>query len=94
VQLFHAGAYSYSKLTNDVQPIAPSSVYSKYSKQVPREMTLEDIEMVQTAFVKAALRAKEAGFDGIEIIASAGYLITQFLSPITNKRTDHYGGFF
>lgn len=94
VQLFHAGAYSYSKLTNDVQPIAPSSVYSKYSKQVPREMTLEDIEMVQTAFVKAALRAKEAGFDGIEIIASAGYLITQFLSPITNKRTDHYGGSF
>jgi len=94
VQLFHAGAYSYSMLTDGVQPIAPSAVYSKYSKQMPREMTLEDIEIVQKAYVDAALRAKEAGFDGVEIIASAGYLITQFLSPITNKRTDKYGGSF
>ena len=94
VQLFHAGAYSYSMLTDGVQPIAPSAVYSKYSKQTPREMTLEDIEIVQKAYVDAALRAKEAGFDGVEIIASAGYLITQFLSPITNKRTDKYGGSF
>ncbi|MCX8122541.1 MAG: FAD-dependent oxidoreductase [Spirochaetes bacterium] len=94
VQLFHAGAYSYSMLTDGVQPIAPSAVYSKYSKQTPREMTLEDIEIVQKAYVDAALRAKEAGFDGVEIIASAGYLITQFLSPITNKRTDQYGGSF
>ena len=94
VQLFHAGAYSYSMLTDGVQPIAPSAVYSKYSKQTPREMTLEDIEIVQKAYVDAALRVKEAGFDGVEIIASAGYLITQFLSPITNKRTDKYGGSF
>lgn len=94
VQLFHAGAYSYSMLTDGVQPIAPSAVYSKYSKQTPREMTLEDIEIVQKAYVDAALRAKEAGFDGVEIIASAGYLITQFLSPKTNKRTDKYGGSF
>jgi 2,4-dienoyl-CoA reductase (NADPH2) len=94
VQLFHAGAYSYSMLTDGVQPIAPSAVYSKYSKQMPREMTLEDIEIVQKAYVDAALRVKEAGFDGVEIIASAGYLITQFLSPITNKRTDKYGGSF
>ncbi len=94
VQLFHAGAYSYSMLTDGIQPIAPSAVYSRYSKQTPREMTLEDIEIVQKAYVDAALRAKEAGFDGVEIIASAGYLITQFLSPITNKRTDKYGGSF
>lgn len=94
VQLFHAGAYSYSMLTDGVQPIAPSAVYSKYSKQTPREMTLEDIEIVQKAYVDAALRVKEAGFDGVEIIASAGYLITQFLSPVTNKRTDKYGGSF
>ncbi|GAB4221008.1 MAG: FAD-dependent oxidoreductase [Spirochaetota bacterium] len=94
VQLFHAGAYSYSMLTDGIQPIAPSAVYSKYSKQTPREMTLEDIEIVQKAYVDAALRVKEAGFDGVEIIASAGYLITQFLSPITNKRTDKYGGSF
>ncbi|HDP79221.1 MAG TPA: FAD-dependent oxidoreductase [Spirochaetes bacterium] len=94
VQLFHAGAYSYSALMDGEKAIAPSEVYSRYTKETPREMTLEDIKTTQEAFVKAALRAKEAGFDGIEIIASAGYLITQFLSPIKNLRTDGYGGSF
>ncbi|MCX7677613.1 MAG: FAD-dependent oxidoreductase [Spirochaetes bacterium] len=94
IQLFHAGAYSYSKLLGGIDPIAPSAVYSNYSKTMPREMTLEDIKQVQQGFVDAAARAKEAGFDGVEIIGSAGYLITQFLSPLTNKRTDEYGGSF
>ncbi len=94
IQLFHAGAYAYPFLINNQQPIAPSAVYSTYSKTMPREMTLEDIERVQHAFADAAVRAIEAGFDGVEIIASAGYLLTQFLSPLTNKRTDAYGGSF
>lgn len=94
VQLFHAGAYSYSKLMGGEDPIAPSAVFSNYHKTMPREMTLEDIKSVQKNFVDAAARAKEAGFDGVEIIGSAGYLITQFLSPLTNKRTDEYGGSF
>lgn len=94
IQLFHAGAYSYSKFMGGPDPIAPSPIYSQYSKLVPREMTLDDIREAQEGFVKAALRAKEAGFDGVEIIASAGYLITQFLSPLKNKRTDRYGGSF
>jgi len=55
-------------------------------------MTLEDIQMVQESFAAAARRAREAGFDAVEIIASAGYLICQFLSPLTNLRTDQYGG--
>jgi 2,4-dienoyl-CoA reductase (NADPH2) len=55
-------------------------------------MTLEDIERVQQDFVAAARRAKKAGFDAVEVIASAGYLICQFLSPQTNKRDDKYGG--
>lgn len=94
VQLFHAGAYSHPILINNETPIAPSAVFCAYSRVTPREMSLEDIRNVQDSFVKAALRAKEAGFDGVEIIASAGYLITQFLSPIKNLRTDEYGGSF
>lgn len=94
IQLFHAGAYSHPNMLDGKQPIAPSVVYSRYSKTTPREMTLDDIEEVQDAYAKASVRAKEAGFEGIEIIGSAGYLITQFLSPLKNKRTDQYGGSF
>jgi len=92
IQLFHAGAYSHPMFVGGEQPMAPSAVYSRYSQTTPREMTKEDIHQVQEAFVRAAQRAQEAGFDGIEILASAGYLITQFLSPRTNQRTDEYGG--
>lgn len=94
VQLFHAGAYSHPILIDGKTPIAPSPIYSKYSKTTPIEMTLEDIERVQERYVQAALRAKEAGFDGVEIISSGGYLLTQFLSPLRNQRTDAYGGSF
>ncbi|MEJ2222000.1 MAG: FAD-dependent oxidoreductase, partial [Desulfobacterales bacterium] len=94
VQLFHAGAYSHPMYVDGRQPIAPSAVYSRYSQTTPREMTLEDIRQVQEDFTRAAERAKEADFDGIEILASAGYLITQFLSPRTNTRSDEYGGSF
>ena len=94
VQLFHAGAYSHPMYVDGRQPIAPSAVYSRYSQTTPRGMTLEDIRQVQEDFTRAAERAKEAGFDGIEILASAGYLITQFLSPRTNTRSDDYGGSF
>ncbi|MBW2470843.1 MAG: hypothetical protein JRE18_02070, partial [Deltaproteobacteria bacterium] len=94
VQLFHAGAYSHPMFVDGQQPIAPSAVYSRYSQTTPREMTVEDIHQVQEAFGRAAKRAKAAGFDGIEILASAGYLISQFLSPRTNQRTDAYGGNF
>jgi len=94
IQLFHAGAYSYSQLVYGEKPLAPSAVYSPYTKETPREMTIEEIHETQKNFTRAALRAREAGFDGVEIIASAGYLITQFLSPLRNMRTDQYGGSF
>ena len=94
IQLFHAGAYSHPMFVDGRQPIAPSAVFSRYSQTTPREMTLEDIHQVQQAFARAAERAKEAGFDGVEILASAGYLVNQFLSPRTNQRSDHYGGSF
>ena len=92
IQLFHAGAYSYPMIINNEQPLAPSAVFSKYSKTTPKEMTIEDIKTVQDAYANAARRAKEAGFEGVEILASAGYLITQFLSPVKNQRQDEYGG--
>jgi len=94
IQLFHAGAYAFPFLIDNQTPIAPSAVYSNYSKTTPREMTLEDIERVKNDFARCAVRAKEAGFDGVEIIASGGYLLTQFLSPLTNKREDQYSGSF
>ncbi|MCP3952987.1 MAG: FAD-dependent oxidoreductase, partial [Desulfobacterales bacterium] len=74
--------------------IGPSPIYTKYTKATPREMTLEDIHDVQNAFEKAALRAQAAGFDGVEILGSGGYLITQFVSPLRNTREDDYGGSF
>lgn len=94
IQLFHAGAYSHPILIDGKTPMAPSPVYTSYSKVTPREMSKEEIATVQQAFIAAALRAKEAGFDGVEIIASGGYLLTQFASPLRNQRTDEYGGSF
>jgi len=90
-QLYHSGAYTFPFLIGK-PPIAPSAVYSKFSKTTPREMTLEDIKREQQAFTDATTRAEKAGFDAVEICANAGYLFSQFTSPKTNIRTDEYGG--
>jgi 2,4-dienoyl-CoA reductase (NADPH2) len=90
-QLYHAGRYAFSWYTQQ-QPLAPSPLGSRYNPETPREMSLADIEAVQSAFVAAARRAAEAGFDAVEILGSAGYLIAEFLSPAANQRTDGYGG--
>ncbi len=90
-QLFHMGRYAYSTFSG-MTSIGPSAIPSRLTKETPRAMTKDDIETVKGAFASAALRAKEAGFDYIEIIACTGYLISQFLSPVTNRRTDEYGG--
>jgi 2,4-dienoyl-CoA reductase (NADPH2) len=92
-QLYHAGRYS---LSTDIgrRALAPSAVASPLTKETPREMTKKDIARTVQNFAEAARRAQEAGFDAVEISASAGYLISQFLSPITNLRRDEYGGDF
>lgn len=90
-QLYHGGAYAFPQIIGRT-PIAPSAVYSKFSKTTPKEMTIEDIKREQQAFASATERAKKSGFDAVEICANAGYLMDQFLSPKTNKRTDQYGG--
>ena len=94
VQLFHGGRYTFSFMIEGQQAMAPSAVRSRYTGEEPREMTPEEIEQVQDAFAQAARRARDAGIDGVEIIGSAGYLISQFLSPVTNQRCDAYGGSF
>ncbi len=94
IQLFHAGGYSHPFLIDNQTPLAPSPIFSNYSKTTPKEMDGQEIDTVQDSFARAAARAREAGFDGVEIIASAGYLLTQFLSPLKNQRTDNYGGSF
>ncbi|MGV8079751.1 MAG: FAD-dependent oxidoreductase [Syntrophales bacterium] len=93
-QLFHAGRNATAPLFEGVPALAPSAVPSRLMKQMPRAMTLEDIETVKESFARSAVRARDAGFDFIEIIACTGYLISQFLSPVTNLRTDAYGGSF
>lgn len=92
-QLFHPGRYSYAFLSG-IQPVAPSAIPSKLTRQVPKEMTVEEIKGKVNAFAQAAVRAQKAGFDAVEVIGSAGYLVSQFLSPVTNKREDEYGGDF
>ena len=94
IQLHHGGAYAFPLFLDGKDPIAPSAIFSRFSGVTPREMTIEDIRNVQEAFAGAAQRAQEAGFDGVEILGSAGYLITQFLSPLKNRRSDNYGGNF
>jgi 2,4-dienoyl-CoA reductase (NADPH2) len=87
VQLYHAGAYS-----GMPDMVSSSAVMSNLTRRVPKELTIDEIKVVQENHAKAAERAREAGFDGVELLGSAGYLINQFLSPVTNKRTDEYGG--
>ncbi len=91
VQLYQAGAYSFCSFKG-LPILAPSEITSYFTRTTTKAMTLEDIKRIQDDFVKAAKRAQVAGFDAVETLASAGYLICQFLSPKTNKRTDEYGG--
>ena len=90
-QLNHAGRYSPGRITG-MEPVAPSAITSRYTGETPRALTTGEADDLVTAFADGARRARESGFDGIEILASSGYLVAQFLSPLTNKRTDKYGG--
>ncbi|WP_128893820.1 NADPH dehydrogenase NamA [Longirhabdus pacifica] len=87
IQLAHAGR----KAEVDGDIIAPSAIAFSEKYKTPQEMTKDMIKETVQAFVDAAGRAKKAGFDVIEIHGAHGYLINQFLSPLTNHRTDEYG---
>ena len=90
LQLAHAGHFAAEQITG-----TPPLVVSDYAglAQTPRkEMMVKDFEELVTAFADAAVRAKSAGFDGVQIHAAHGYLLSQFLSPAFNRRLDNYGG--
>ncbi len=91
LQLLHSGRYAFSILTGE-QPVSASEVQSPLSGDVPRALTVQEIKGMVTLFSDGARRAKEAGFDAVEICGSTGYLVSQFLSSFTNRRTDEYGG--
>lgn len=92
-QLYHAGRYSLSAVTG-LQPVSASSVPCRLNRDMSRELSTSEVVETIEKYGEAARRAKEAGFDAVEIGGSAGYLINQFLSPVTNQRRDRYGGSF
>ena len=105
VQLAHAGRKASSKRPWDGfgsvppeeggwEPIGPGDVPFSPSHTTPRAMTTDDVHRVVEDFRRAAFRARRAGFDVVEVHAAHGYLIHEFLSPLTNTRTDEYGGSF
>lgn len=92
LQLFHPGRYEFTWITGR-KPVSASDVASTLAgTEKPRALTVPEIEKIEDEYAQAALRTKNAEFDAAEFIGSAGYLISQFLSPVTNKRTDGYGG--
>ena len=94
VQLNHAGRYNFSFFMNGNPPVAPSAIASRMTRETPRALTIDEIETTVENFAKAAKRVKDAGYDAVEVLHGTGYLISEFLSPLTNCREDEYGGSF
>lgn len=94
-QISHAGSASPIALNGLTRPVAPSAVINPGAvdrlKVHPRELTPLDIDRLRGLFVAAALRMERAGFDGVELHSAHGYLLSQFYSPLTNRREDRYG---
>ncbi len=91
IQLNHAGASAQSARTH-MQPVSASDIPSKEGGEIPRPLEKDEILRIVKKYGEAARRAQIAGFDTVEIHAGHSYLLSQFLSPLTNKRTDEFGG--
>jgi 2,4-dienoyl-CoA reductase-like NADH-dependent reductase (Old Yellow Enzyme family) len=89
-QLAHAGHFAIKQLTGQI-PLVVSN-FEGLAKSPRKEMTVQDIQELVDVFKEAAVRARTAGFDGVQIHAAHGYLLSQFLSPSFNKRQDEFGG--
>jgi len=87
LQLLHSGRYGFHE-----RIVAPSALKSPINPHPPRELSAKEIEQTIADFARAAALAREAGYDGVEVMGSEGYLITQFLALRTNRRTDDWGG--
>ncbi|MFC1966944.1 FAD-dependent oxidoreductase [Chloroflexota bacterium] len=99
MQLYHPGRHAAPETNDGQQPVAPSPVpemvpqlAARPGVWAPRELTLEEVSELVEAFGSAARRARAAGYDAVEIHGAHGYLVHQFMSPHTNRRTDHFGG--
>ncbi len=86
-QIAHAGMQ-----TQVAEPVGPTETLWRKVKTKPRALAAKEVEAIVAAFAQAIRRAKEAGFDGVELHGAHGYLLSAFLSPYTNTRTDKYGG--
>ena len=93
VQVYHAGRQSHSSIIGE-RPVAPSAIQDPILPETPRELETAEVEELVEKFAQAARRGKEAGYDVVEMHGAHGYLINQFVSPFSNKRTDRYGGNF
>lgn len=93
-QLHHPGRETSRALLGGAPVVAPSAIMCKFTKEETRALTHDEVVELVQQFIDAAVRAQKAGFDGVELHAAHGYLLNQFLSPYTNKRTDEYGGSF
>ncbi len=91
IQINHAGASAMSKRIGQ-QPVSASNIPSKENGEIPRPLEKEEIYEIVKKYGEAAKRAQICGFDAVEIHAGHSYLLSQFLSPLTNKRTDEFGG--
>jgi 2,4-dienoyl-CoA reductase-like NADH-dependent reductase (Old Yellow Enzyme family) len=91
LQIAHAGRQTKERDCGAV-PVSPSPVYDPVTKVMPRELTGEEVRALVADFVSAAVRAQKAGFDGVQLHAAHGYLLSSFLSPHTNRRSDEWGG--
>ncbi|MDF2593262.1 MAG: NADH:flavin oxidoreductase/NADH oxidase [Clostridia bacterium] len=91
MQINHAGSAATMEVIGTT-PVGPSAVPNPRRGNIPKELTTAEIADIVQGFKEAARRVKEAGFDGVEIHSAHGYLLNQFFSPLTNKRTDEYGG--
>jgi 2,4-dienoyl-CoA reductase-like NADH-dependent reductase (Old Yellow Enzyme family)/thioredoxin reductase len=91
-QIAHAGYQTMPDIIGGRQPLAPSNVPHALTGVVPKAVTEDDIRRIQANFVKSAMHAQAAGFNGVEIHGANGYILTEFLSPRLNQRKDEYGG--
>lgn len=87
MQILHTGRYAMSR-----QPVAPSAIQAPINPAKPRALSTEEVRQTIADYIRCARLAQEAGYDGVEVMGSEGYLINQFLAPSTNTREDEYGG--
>lgn len=91
LQITHCGSRT-SRALVGAQPVGPWTIPVPGDAEIPRPLRVEEIRQLRAAFVEAAERARKAGFDAVEVHGAHGYLLSQFASPLTNQRTDDYGG--